>query len=65
MATRLEQESGIDWKPVPPGHPDRPAFEARMKALGITPATVWDDRPDRVVVRRSSWIARLRARLGV
>lgn len=64
MAMRVEQESGMDWRPVPPGHPDRPAFEARMKALGITPATTWEDRPDRIVVRRSNWFSRLWARLG-
>lgn len=65
MSTQVDSKSGMEWKPVPPGHPDRPAFEDRMKALGITPATMWDDRPDRIVVQRSSWFARLRAKLGV
>jgi hypothetical protein len=64
MATQVEQESGREWKPVPPGHPDRPAFEAEMRAMGITPATVWDDRPGRVIVQRSGWLGRLRARFG-
>jgi hypothetical protein len=65
MTTGVNPESAMEWRPVPPGHPDRPAFEARMKAMGITPATVWDDRPDRIVVRRSGWFARLRAKLGL
>ncbi|HEX6373550.1 MAG TPA: hypothetical protein VF006_31785 [Longimicrobium sp.] len=64
MATHLEQESGIEWKPVPPGHPDRPAFEAQMRAVGITPATDWN-WPDREPVRRTGWWAWLRFRLGL
>lgn len=39
VATRVEQESGIEWKPVPLGDPGRPAFEAQMRPRGITPAS--------------------------
>ncbi len=64
MATQTEGVGHGEWRPVPPGHPDRPAFEAEMQALGITPATGWGDRGDRIIVRRSGWLGRLRARLG-
>lgn len=64
MATQIDELERREWRPVPPGHPDRPAFEAEMRAMGITPATDWGDRPDRIVVRRSDWLSRIRARLG-
>ncbi|HEX5871202.1 MAG TPA: hypothetical protein VFY65_12335 [Longimicrobium sp.] len=63
MATRIE-ETTAGWEPVPPGHPDRAAFEARMRELGVRPATSWEPRPGRRVFRRPGWAAWLRARLG-
>jgi hypothetical protein len=39
MAVQIDERT--DWKPVPPGHPDRAAFEATMRALGIEPASDW------------------------
>jgi hypothetical protein len=65
MATRLEEtEVAGGWEPVPPGHPDRAAYEDRMRALGIRPATRWEPRHDRKVFKKPGWRAWLRARLG-
>ncbi|HEX2211571.1 MAG TPA: hypothetical protein VHG93_28045 [Longimicrobium sp.] len=55
MATQLDQESAMDWEPVPPGHPDRAAFESRMRELGVRPTTNREPRPDRKVFRRRGW----------
>jgi hypothetical protein len=56
-------ESAGAWEPVPPGHPDRAAFEQRMRELGIRPAATWEPRSDRKVFRRPGWRDWLRSRL--
>lgn len=63
MSTRIDQVSE-EWEPVPPGHPDRPAFEEKMHSLGIRPATRWEPRTDRRVFQRPGWRAWLRRHLG-
>lgn len=66
MSTSIEEtELSQGWEPVPPGHPDRAAFEAKMRELGIRPATSWEPRQDRKVFRKPGWRAWLRARLGL
>ena len=65
MTTRESDIREADrWEPVPPGHPERAAFEARMRSLGVLPATRWEPRRDRKVFRKPGWRAWLRARLG-
>lgn len=64
MATRME-EIAAGWDPVPPGHPDRAAFEEKMRELGVRPAKSWEPRPDRRVFQRPGLGAWLRARLGL
>jgi hypothetical protein len=51
MVTRID-ETTDGWDPVPPGHADRAAFEARMRELGVRPATRWEPRPDRTTFKR-------------
>jgi hypothetical protein len=60
----MERTNENEWAPVPPGHPDRPAFEAKMRALGIKPATDWN-WPDPAPVRRPGWWSRLRYFVGL
>lgn len=48
---------------LPPDHPERLAFEAELRAMGITPAKVWNF-PTRRRIRRPDWRERLRDRLG-
>lgn len=48
---------------LPPDHPERLAFEAELRALGLTPAKVWNF-PRRSRVRRPDWRDRLRYHLG-
>ncbi len=65
MATKLEApETADELEPVPPGHPGRAAYEAKMLALGIQPATRWEPRHDRRVFRKPGWREWVRARLG-
>ena len=65
MATKLEEtETMDDLEPVPPGHPRRAAYEARMRSLGIQPATRWEPRHDRRVFRKPGWREWIRTRLG-
>jgi hypothetical protein len=63
MATRIDDVT-TGWEPVPPGHPDRAAFEERMRELGVRPATRWEPRRDRKVFKKPGWRSWLRARLG-
>jgi len=63
MPTRID-ETTESWEPVPPGHPDRVAFEEKMRELGVRPATRWEPRPNRKVFQKPGWRAWLRARLG-
>lgn len=63
METHVDQRTD-EWEPVPPGHPDRAAYEEKMRSLGIRPATRWEPRADRRVFKRPGWRAWLRSRLG-
>jgi hypothetical protein len=65
MSTSVKDaETAGGWEPVPPGHPNRAAFEERMRELGIRPATQWEPRADRRVFKKPGWREWLRARLG-
>ena len=48
---------------VPPDDPERLAFEAELRAAGITPAAVWNF-PKRKPIRRPDWRDWLRYHLG-
>lgn len=66
MSTDVKEvEATGGWAPVPPGHPDRAAFEEKMRALGIRPATSWEPRQDRRVFKKPGWREWLRGRLGL
>jgi hypothetical protein len=56
VATRTEEvQEARGWDPVPPGHPDRAAFEEKMRELGIRPATRWESRADSRVFSKPGW----------
>jgi hypothetical protein len=66
VATRMNDTDAVEgWDPVPPGHPERAAFEERMRALGIRPASRWEPRRERRVFSRPGWREWLRSRLGL
>lgn len=46
-----------------PDHPERLAFEAELRAMGLTPAKVWNF-PRRKPIRRPDWRDWVRYRLG-
>jgi hypothetical protein len=48
---------------VPPDDPERLAFEAELRAIGVRPAKVWNF-PIRKPIRRSDWRDWLRYYLG-
>lgn len=66
LAREMEQERVVEDVPperVPPDDPDRLAWEAELRALGITPAKLWNF-PVRKPLRRPDWRDWLRERLG-
>jgi hypothetical protein len=48
---------------VPPDDPERLAWEAELRAIGVTPAKIWNF-PIRKPIRRPDWRDRVRALLG-
>lgn len=48
---------------VSPDDPERLAWEAEMRAIGVTPAAVWN-RPVRKPIRKPDWRDWIRNRLG-
>lgn len=48
---------------VPPDDPDRLAWEAELRAIGVQPAKVWNF-PARKPIRKPDWRDWLRNRLG-
>ncbi|NNC27864.1 hypothetical protein [Longimicrobium terrae] len=61
IAEREAERSLPEW--VAPDDPWRLALEARMRAVGIRPATVWN-WPVRKPIRKPDWRDWLRNRLG-
>jgi hypothetical protein len=60
MRPRDNEDDGLPER-VPPDDPDRLAWEAELRALGITPAKRWSFRPRRPIPKPTMW-ERLRER---
>ena len=62
IAAELEAEANLPER-VPPDNPERLAWEAELRAIGVTPAKVWNF-PDRKPLRKPDWRDWIRNRLG-
>jgi hypothetical protein len=61
-AAELEAEKNLPER-VPPDDPERLAFEAELRAMGVRPAKVWNF-PHRRPLRKPDWRDWLRYHLG-
>lgn len=62
IAAEREAEANLPER-VPPDDPERLAWEAELRAIGVTPAKVWNF-PHRKPLRKPDWRDWIRNRLG-